>query len=184
MVNSHIIILTGERGIGKTTFCQTLMEKVERIGGHVTGVLSSARFKGETKVGIDIINIATKQKYHLAKRKKTADLQSATPGWEFDQEMLSWGNTIFDLNQKSDLLIVDELGPMELVHNKGWLNGIKMVNQRNYQLAIVVIRPKLINIGKHLWPESEILRLQSANNVEFEPIRFFKMQENIIANYL
>ncbi len=183
MVKSRIIIITGERGIGKTIFCRKLIEDVVLNGFTVAGILSPARFERGVKVGIDITDLATKQRFCLAKRRKLVDPKSATPGWEFDQEKLEWGNTILDIDFNPDLLIVDELGPMELIHNKGWLNGICAINEGKYHGAIVVIRPELVTIGKKLWSQAEVLEIQSKKQAEVERVHLFEKWFNTLPKH-
>jgi nucleoside-triphosphatase THEP1 len=59
MVTPHTIakrwIITGERGVGKTTFCRRLMEGAGAAGWDVAGLISLPRYEGEVKTGIQIL---------------------------------------------------------------------------------------------------------------------------------
>ncbi len=39
---------------------------------------------------------------------------------------------------------IDELGPLELLHEQGWVAGLETLRSAVYQRAIVVVRPVLV----------------------------------------
>ncbi|MCJ7625183.1 MAG: hypothetical protein MUO76_16925, partial [Anaerolineaceae bacterium] len=64
-----------------------------------------------------------------------------------------------------DLLVVDELGPFELVRAEGWVSGVKLVDGGNYRLALVVVRPELRRVALQRWPHAEFIELESSAQV-------------------
>ncbi len=46
-----------------------------------------------------------------------------------------------------DLLIVDELGPLEFERNEGWPAGLAAIDSAAYKVGVVVIRPELLAPG-------------------------------------
>jgi len=57
------------------------------------------------------------------------------------------------------LLIVDELGPLEFIHAKGWLSGLVALDSFRYRLALVVIRPELMEAAQTRWPGCGIFHI-------------------------
>ncbi len=163
--NNQILIITGWRNTGKTTFCQFLVEAARERSLQVSGVISPGVFEAYQKVHIELEDLKSGERRLLA--EKGHDLQSEfnTPQWVFNKENLQWGNEIFADSVPTDVLIVDELGPIELEQNKGWVNGIQAVDSAAYQLCVLVIRPELLQIARQRWPQAQMITLQSVNLV-------------------
>ena len=68
-----------------------------------------------------------------------------------------------------DLLIVDELGPIELERGEGWQNGIAALNSGEYQAAVVVIRPELLDAASQLWPNASLITIQNNQDPQNSP---------------
>ena len=84
------------------------------------------------------------------------------PHWEIDQEVMDWGEEVLSHTGWCDLLVVDELGPFELVRGEGWISGVRLVEGGNYRLALVVVRPELRRVALRRWPHAELIELESA----------------------
>jgi len=50
--------------------------------------------------------------------------------------------------QGADLFIVDDLGPLELVRGEGWTPVLPMIRARQFDAALVVVRPELIDLAR------------------------------------
>ena len=140
----HIAILTGPFGSGKTTACRQLADLARQRGLDCAGIVCPARFDGEHKVSIDLINLRTGECRPLAK----ADDQPSklrTTHYRFDAEVMAWGAAILDSACPCDVLIVDEIGPLELEQGQGWVNALRILREGQFDLAVVVVRPSLID---------------------------------------
>jgi len=147
-VTSTLYLLTAPRGAGKTTFCHTLADKLRAAGWDVAGLLSPAVFEDGIKTGIDAQDLRTGESRPLA-RLSTHNLQPATftlqlGQWLFDPSAFNWGNQILETSLPCGLLIVDEIGPLELYRGNGWVSALETLRQPHYRLGIVVIRPECI----------------------------------------
>jgi nucleoside-triphosphatase THEP1 len=152
-----LTIITGESGVGKTTVCQALIELARQRNLHVEGVISPAIIIDGMKTGILVENAATGEQRKLACLNKTFSQEGLqTSHWLFNSDAMAWGSQILDQSGDCDLLVVDELGPLELERQQGWVEGITAIDRMNYRMAVVVIRPELIKRAKDLWPNAEV----------------------------
>jgi hypothetical protein len=141
-------VLTGERGVGKTTHCRVLVEQARASGWDVAGLLSPGIFKDGVKTGILTQNLRTGESRPLAVLATHSPLTThhlPLGQWLFDPSVIAWGNQIFQSRQPCDLFIVDELGPLEFFRGEGWINAFDALRQVPYRLGVVVIRPECID---------------------------------------
>ena len=64
--------------------------------------------------------------------------------WFFNRQTLEWGNRALRSIQFCDLLVVDELGPLEFNFSQGFVDALDILQSGAYHLAMVVIRPELL----------------------------------------
>ena len=138
-----IVVVTGELGCGKTTVCGRVVALARAQGMVVAGVLTLARFADGLKAGLDVEDLRTGRRRLLAER----DCPSGGPQtgmWHFYADGLSWGEEALSRTAPCDLLIVDELGPLELIQGQGWTVGLDVLLAGGYRLALAVVRPALL----------------------------------------
>jgi nucleoside-triphosphatase THEP1 len=152
-------LLTGESGSGKTIWCSKLVEAAQKSGLVIGGVLSPGVYEGDRRVAIEIRDIGTDERRTLARLRPRPDPTAAIKKWEMDPDVLDWGNSIFSRRAELDLLVVDEIGPLELLHASGLLAAIQAIDRGDYRGAVVVVRPSLLEKASERWPESRVLRL-------------------------
>ncbi|MCJ7715805.1 MAG: hypothetical protein MUO54_04705 [Anaerolineales bacterium] len=162
MKPGEIIILTGKLQSGKSSFCLDLAKDTKEKGFNLAGVLSPGVFHQGEKTGIDVINLKNWERRRLAvlRGKDQTDLE--TRRWSFYPEIVEWGNQTLASALPCDLLIVDELGPLEFERNEGWTAGITAVDSGKYQAALVVVRPSLLKKAKKRWKVSRVLDLSDS----------------------
>jgi nucleoside-triphosphatase THEP1 len=141
-----LIVLTGEIGSGKTTYCAALVRHVQANGGKVCGLLSVGTFMDGVKVAIDLHDLNTGQSRRLATRRPQPDPASPTPNWHFDDDALRWGDAVLAAVTACDLLVIDELGPLELHNGAGYQAAFDAIERRAYRLACVVVRRSLVDV--------------------------------------
>ena len=173
---SSIFIVTGPREIGKTTFIKYLLENARNNQLDTAGVFSPAVFENGIKIGIDLEDPRTGKRQRLANLRASEDSGVFTERWLFMKEVLDWGNNLLGTSTPCDLLLVDELGPIEFERGQGWQNGIKAILSGDYRSAVVVIRPELLEQAQSLWPHAQIINI----NNSFDP-QWAKIVQDIIS---
>lgn len=159
----ELALVTGESGAGKTTWCLELARQARRLNLAAVGLISPAVFQDGVKVGIDLLEVKTGEKRRLATKKgspaSSLAPETVTLAWNFDPAGLAWGNAILAGLAPAELLILDELGPLEILDDRGLTAGLRLVDERQYRLACVVIRPRLLPAALERWPWGEALEI-------------------------
>ena len=143
MTARKILLLTGEFGSGKTTLCQQVNSTWQARGLDVAGVLSLPLVEAGVKTGIVLESVRTHERRVLATRAEAGQGTSGL-GWRFDSATLEFGAEILHSAAPCDVLVVDELGPLELIRGEGWAIALEVLDQGQYQVALVVVRPALV----------------------------------------
>ena len=142
---ASITVLVGPSGSGKTVLCQRAARVARAAGRDVRGVISPRRYDGAgVRVGIDLLDPATGQRWELAERTAPDPLTGRS--WRFVPEALARGAALLAGSGPCDLLIVDELGPLELLEGQGWANALDILRAGAYRRALVVVRPGLLPV--------------------------------------
>jgi nucleoside-triphosphatase THEP1 len=163
-----IYIITGERGVGKTTLCQRVVEEACRRGWQARGVISPARMEGNGnnlyKIGIDLLDLSSGERFQLAQRipddagsNTGKNGEVMTKRWAFDPQVLALGSRILAKSVPCDLLVVDELGPLEFERGEGWVEGLAALDSGLYRVALVVIRPELLEVARSRWHSAQVI---------------------------
>jgi nucleoside-triphosphatase len=172
-----IVLLTGEREVGKTRLCQRVVGEAERRGFSCAGVLSPALFDSQQKIGISLIDVASGEERSLA----IADDAPHGVRWgryRFVPSSLAWGAELLAKAIPCDLLVVDELGPLELESGQGLVRALDVLAQGGFSLALVVVRPALLDQvrGRLKAKESVIVEVNLSNRDQL-PARILSMLE-------
>lgn len=135
-----LIIITGSIGIGKTTVCRKVIELV-RCHGHSCGGILSYTSSGEN---IILEDIQTGEKEILASTKRIYP-GPHTPRYSFSLKGIDFGIRAIDKGVLTELLVVDELGHLEL-HGKGFVRALELIRADKVENCILVIRNGLLPI--------------------------------------
>lgn len=149
MSSPRIIILTGERGVGKTTVCQRVVALAQAEQGCTqrdvliqytcSGLLTLTHHDG----GRDVLDVGSGDVRRLT-LPPGADEGVVQGRFHFDPETLAWGNGVLSHVLACDLLVVDELGPLEIERGEGWVRALDVLRDATFKLALVVVRPELV----------------------------------------
>ena len=157
MRTGNIVILCGDSGSGKTTLLLKLIEQLKKNKLIKKGILSPAVFEDARKTGINLLNVYTGEECSFAKPNDSGEGVLATRGWRMDPKAVEYAKATLKLATPCDILFVDELGPLEFDRREGLIEGFSALNSRAYQLALVTIRPTLLDKARALWPDAKVL---------------------------
>jgi nucleoside-triphosphatase THEP1 len=138
-VAARIVILSGERGAGKSTVCRETIA-LARARGYICGGLLTLSHPDDT---LDVLDVRSGDVRRLTLEPETspAVIQGR---FRFDPETLAWGNAVLARAWPCHLLVVDELGPLEIERGEGWLKAFDVLCRPDLMLALVVIRSELV----------------------------------------
>jgi nucleoside-triphosphatase THEP1 len=147
-----IYVLTGDRGSGKSTVCARVAACAAERGLDAAGILTE-RAEGGQDSARRVVDVASGEERPFGARPErgapgdpnTSD--PLTPGWEYDPGMFEWANEVLSRSAPCDLLVIDEIGPLELLGGRGWAKALDVLRSGAFGAALVVCRPGLL---KHL----------------------------------
>ncbi len=164
-----LILITGSRGAGKTSWCLELVDSASKHGLQAVGLVSPAVFEGVSKIGYDLLDVRSGERKRLAVRKSENTKGEITKNWIVNNETIKWGNDVLSSSEACPLLIVDELGPLELERGVGLTKSLEMISARRYRLACVVVRPSLLELAQALFPWGQVVQIHS-NRLQEAPV--------------
>ena len=161
MTNPTLYLVTGGRGAGKTTFCRLLVSSLRKSGWSVAGFLSNPIFTGSLRTSIEAENLQSGERRILARRQEGPSDDPRSLGWNFEPETFLWGNAIYDSIRGCDLLVIDELGPLEFEQQRGWLSAFETLQHAQFRAALVIIRPELLSEAFSRWPDAFLVEIET-----------------------
>ena len=130
----RVILLTGRPGVGKTTLVNRVYEHYSKNGFKIEGLTTREVREGGARTGFMITDLSSGQEGWLAKK----DLGTGPRVGSYvvvsdDLEKIGVAALERSMNSAADLVIVDEIGPMEMTSTSfrnnisRILNGMKTV---------------------------------------------------------
>lgn len=135
-------------------------------GWDVAGLLSLAEFEGLVKRRIRVENLRSGESCLLASDQRQAEDDLVFGKWFFNRKVLIWGNNEFQTIQQCDLLVVDELGPLELKFSQGWISALDVIKAGQYKYALVVIRPELVGTAQNIFHSDQTLQIDNLQEIQ------------------
>jgi nucleoside-triphosphatase len=143
--NGKIVVVTGWRNVGKTSYCQRAVDTYRAAGRTVSGLLSPGRFDQGQKTGFLALDLQS-QETRLVASTIPGEIEGIQLGhWSFNAQVFAWGNRCLQQIERADVLVIDELGPLEFNRQIGWVASFELLRSKDYHLALVVIRPECID---------------------------------------
>jgi len=129
-----LVVVTGGHDAGKSFFCMRVVRAARRRGLSVGGLISHKLIVDgeEVRYGEDI----GRAEYRLLYRcRPDAGPSQRRPSLE----TVRWAEEVIAAAQESDLLVLDELGPLELYSGGGWEATLPLLERRADRLSLVVV---------------------------------------------
>lgn len=147
----EVVIITGEVHQGKTTFAKKVVDRLLEQNVKIGGFLAPAINKEGKRVGFDLLDIETSEKYELCSDKNGAD-RYKFGHYYFDNETILKGIDILSTENTADkqIIVIDEVGPVEL-SGKGWNGAIENICRNNTVLMIWIVRKNILRKVVRKW---------------------------------
>jgi nucleoside-triphosphatase THEP1 len=146
-----LIIISGDVHQGKTSFSQKLVDLSLDAGIAVSGFLTLRNQVNHADTSYQLLNIESQQALPFIDTRAKADWFPFRRFF-FNPEAFKTGHELIEsaIAKKKSLVIIDELGPMELM-NQGWSAGVEKLCQNPSILQVWVVRKKLVPLIRMKW---------------------------------
>jgi len=143
-----ITIITGSRGVGKTTLLLKLIEEKKIKGSFSSGIMTPAIYNvNGDKVGFYALNVADGEQWDLGRSDKKLAAPSYGP-FSFSGTGFTKANEILEHTLTSGLenVFLDEIGPLELEKGCGFFPILSLISSFDINRNLyLVIRSELID---------------------------------------
>lgn len=152
---SDVIIITGDRHQGKTTLVSKLVEQLSHDGLKLTGFIAPGIHDGEKRIGFDLVDIRTGAKITLCRDNWGQGVRFSR--FIFDEEALRAGAEILSPENVMDsqLIVIDEIGPLEL-NRQGWWEPVTTLVETVNIPQLWVVRKNLVKAVAANWKVGDI----------------------------
>lgn len=144
--SKKVIILTGNIHEGKTTFASNIVKEAVVAGLKVGGILAKAEISNGERIGYYAEDIKTHQAMKLITKEPTNNYYDRFWSYFFLKDGMNFALKCLspEYLQDSDIVIVDEIGAMEL-ENRGYDKQLTSILNSYIPVVILVIREQFIN---------------------------------------
>lgn len=139
MLEPKIVLLTGNRQIGKSTACLRLADMLRQTDLKVSGLLTQRTGEHD----LCVTELHSGETYPLT-LPMTNNTGFVVGHFRFAPEAIARSDKALDDCFPTQVFILDEIGPLELIYGQGWARAIKLLRRCNYRVAFIVVRPELM----------------------------------------
>jgi nucleoside-triphosphatase THEP1 len=154
-----ITLVTGEIGVGKTTYVTRCVTMALLENRTVAGILSPGIYQSGERIAIWANEPHSGDRYPLAELATATSTGIVTPRWAFDPAAVQRANRSLANIVTADLLVVDELGPLEWHRGEGFVAAFDLIEKATIGEAIAVIRRSLLEVATARWPSANVIEI-------------------------
>lgn len=177
-MKNKLLIITGDKGSGKTTRLEEIAFYLRMNGYRVGGFIAKGFWKQNERSHflLHCPDTAAEKLYCTRERKEN---WSKVKHFYINPDAIIWGKGLLSEKgiQDKDIIVIDEVGPFELEKN-GWYNAIENLLSINALPMIWVVRAHLIN------EVTDFFGVKPDLIINVEDIEFKKIKEKEICNLL
>jgi nucleoside-triphosphatase THEP1 len=170
----RIVLLTGNRQIGKSTVCAALVRMLRETNLKVSGLLTLRTGPDDLAVQ----EIHSGQTYPLT--LPIANNDGFLVGhFRFSNAALARSDQTLDACFPTQIFVLDEIGPLELLYGQGWARALTLLRHRKYRIALIVVRPELLVTAMRQLPLTHYTVVQLSEDIrDTMPGALFNMLKN------
>lgn len=153
-------MLTGKIGLGKTTACRKAVKKAVEKGIKAGGILTPPIYSNGKKIGFSAEDLSTGERWILGSK----DTGPGSTGTVFGMYRFliggfarAFGVLKTAIADRCGLIVLDEIGPLEVVHKKGFWRILETLFDVKDAYLLLVVRPSLIEDVKKMLGDRKIL---------------------------
>lgn len=138
-----VYIICGEKNSGKTRYLREFSEARKAEGRSVAGILAPAEIREGLKQEYYVLDLLTEEKELLVSRKALKNcLQFGD--FYFSRKGFDFGSRCIQAGLGSDFLLIDEIGPVELM-GKGFSGDLYRVLEAYTGSLYISVRPSILS---------------------------------------
>jgi len=163
-MNNKVIIITGEKGEGKTTKLRNIVSLLKNEGIQVIGFVALGNWKKGDRHDYRLADINSQKSIILCTVLPIKNYKKHGKFY-FNQAAINFGTKLLKTNSSKNLVVViDEIGPFEL-ENKVWHTSLKNHLETTQNTILITVRKKLVNniIDKYKLKEAIVYSTSEPN---------------------
>ena len=170
-----LYVMTGQIQTGKTTWLKGFLKEAANADVRIDGLITPAIFENGEKTGIEARLLPQDENFLLAKKRYFDGGEGGSHnfkqqvfdgkkklGYDFSDNAMQRINKHFATCFGAHNFLVDEIGPLEMMQGKGYVEAMRLLDERAADNAIAVIRPSLLDAARKRWGEFETLTPESS----------------------
>ena len=163
-----LLLLTGKPGVGKTTVLTKAVSILKKEGFNIGGIISREVRESGIRVGFEILDLASEKRGWLAQLNQTTGPKVGKYRVNLEDLEKIGAQAIIHAVENSQVVVIDEIGPMELFSEKFKSATRKALESTKTVLAVVhwKARDKLIEDAKNMKDsEMYVVTLENRNDL-------------------
>jgi len=154
--NKRVFIISGDTRSGKTTFLKQTIKAVKNKNSSykIGGIIAHGIDKNNERFGFEIEDVSNGQRELLCTAEESHNAQKVGRFY-FLSEGLSFGKSVLSTQNSYDLVVVDEIGYMEL-EGKAWFEPVDNLIKSGKSDLILVVRRRLLEQFLQMWQDANI----------------------------
>ena len=149
-----VFFLTGAVNSGKTTLLKRVVDQLKKRNLHLEGYLSEALWEREGKIGYNLYDLRRERSIPFIRREGRKDWERVGPFFLIP-ESLARAKELILRGAGADVLVVDEVGPLEISGRGVWPALEQCVFERE-QKFLLVVRKSILESAARIMRQKEI----------------------------
>ena len=144
--STRLALVTGDIGAGKTTAVGRVVALARARGYVCAGLWAPALVVDGRKTGIEAVDLSSGERRLLARMSLVATGEQLGR-YSFCPDAIAWANEVLAaaVAARPDLLVVDEIGPLELERGGGLAPVLELLATGSARRALVIVRTWLLD---------------------------------------